>query len=149
MNGHHNGAVELEELWSSFTAARPSVFLHCEYPAHAFTTKEIAPHSYGFAMNIAASFTVTLRSRSPGRVEMIRGNDMDDEEAIPALDRLREAHRHGVKNDQQCARTGLEQPRASIMPASLKRTLLSNRCWASRILLALRTIEHWRWPLFT
>lgn len=27
-NGHHAGAIELERLWSSFIASRPSVFLH-------------------------------------------------------------------------------------------------------------------------
>jgi hypothetical protein len=42
MKGHHEGAIELEKLWSSFTAARPSICLHCAYPAHAFTPQNRA-----------------------------------------------------------------------------------------------------------
>jgi hypothetical protein len=34
-NGNHAGAVELERLLSSFTAARPEVFLYCAYPTNA------------------------------------------------------------------------------------------------------------------
>jgi hypothetical protein len=35
-DGHHAGAVELEKLWTSFTASRPQVLLHCAYPTSAF-----------------------------------------------------------------------------------------------------------------
>jgi hypothetical protein len=38
-NGNHSGAVELERLWTSFADARP-VFLHCGYPAQAFSSEQ-------------------------------------------------------------------------------------------------------------
>jgi hypothetical protein len=34
-DGQLASAIELENLWGSFTAARPSVLRHCEYPALA------------------------------------------------------------------------------------------------------------------